>query len=336
MNKILTLIIPTYNMEKYLNKCLTSLIINDDELMKQLEILVIIDGAKDRSSEIAHTYECKYPNTFRVIDKENGNYGSCINRGLKEATGKYIKILDADDYFNTSNFTQYIKFLNENDADLIISDFQIVNENYEVTKTITFNLQHSQTLYFSDIYKDVSIKNLQMHATTYKKEIFSSLNYKQTEGISYTDQEWMFHPMSNIKKVIYYNRSVYNYLIGREGQTMDPQIISKQISHTILGIKNMLDIYNKILDKSIEVQEYLDYRLCLRVNYVYNHYLLKENDTDSTILNEFDNHIKVHSPYFYHKVNDNNKILIFQHIKYWRNKSYILFKLSRIIYKLLS
>ena len=55
MNKILTIVIPTYNMEKYLDKCLTSLVIEDRELMKQLEILVVIDGSKDRSSEIAHT-----------------------------------------------------------------------------------------------------------------------------------------------------------------------------------------------------------------------------------------------------------------------------------------
>ena len=106
MEKILTIIIPTYNMEKYLDKCLTSLIIEDKKLMKLLEVLVVIDGAKDRSSEIGHTYQDKYPETFRVIDKENGNYGSCINRGLKEAKGKYVKVLDADDSFDNGNFSK--------------------------------------------------------------------------------------------------------------------------------------------------------------------------------------------------------------------------------------
>ena len=70
MNKILTIIIPTYNMEKYLRRCLDSLII-DEEGMKQLEVLVINDGSKDSSSQIAHEYQDKYPDTFRVIDKEN-------------------------------------------------------------------------------------------------------------------------------------------------------------------------------------------------------------------------------------------------------------------------
>ena len=85
----------TYNMQDYLNRCLDSLVI-EPSLMEQLEVLVVNDGSKDSSSAIAHEYEAKFPCTFRVIDKENGNYGSCVNRGLAEAQGKYIKVLDAD------------------------------------------------------------------------------------------------------------------------------------------------------------------------------------------------------------------------------------------------
>lgn len=97
MDKILTIIIPTYNMEKYLRHCLDSLIVPN---MDKVEVLMINDGSKDSSSAIGHEYQNRYPKTFRVIDKENGNYGSCINRGLKEATGKYVKVLDADDSFD--------------------------------------------------------------------------------------------------------------------------------------------------------------------------------------------------------------------------------------------
>ena len=86
-NKNLTIIIPTYNMQEYLQKCLSSLIVKKG--LETLEVLVVNDGSKDNSSIIAHEFEAKYPGVFRVIDKENGNYGSCINRGLKEATGKY-------------------------------------------------------------------------------------------------------------------------------------------------------------------------------------------------------------------------------------------------------
>ena len=86
MEKILTIVIPTYNMQDYLRRCLESLIVPEKQ-MKQLEVLVINDGSKDNSSAIAHEYQDKYHDTFRVIDKGNGNYGSCVNRGLQEAKG---------------------------------------------------------------------------------------------------------------------------------------------------------------------------------------------------------------------------------------------------------
>ena len=111
MKKILTVVIPTYNMQDYLRRCLDSLIIPEEQ-MKQLEVLVVNDGSKDSSSAIAHEYQDKYPNTFRVIDKENGNYGSCVNRGLKEATGKYFRILDADDWFDNVELKKFVQSLN--------------------------------------------------------------------------------------------------------------------------------------------------------------------------------------------------------------------------------
>ena len=137
-NKILSIIIPTYNMEKYLRKCLDSLIVSDEK-MQMLEVLVINDGSRDSSSLIAHEYEAKYPLTIRVVDKENGNYGSCINRGLKEATGKYVKVLDADDYFDTISFEQFIILLASTDADLVISDYSKVNEHGDILDDISFS-----------------------------------------------------------------------------------------------------------------------------------------------------------------------------------------------------
>ena len=138
MDKTLTIVVPTYNMEKYLEKCLSSLIINDKELLKCLEVLVVIDGATDGSCEIAHSFEKECPETFRVIEKENGNYGSCVNRGLKEASGKYIKILDADDWFNTEAFEKYLRRLQNIDVDLVLNDFCRINANGEVISRMRY------------------------------------------------------------------------------------------------------------------------------------------------------------------------------------------------------
>lgn len=71
MKKILTIVIPTYNVQDYLHRCLNSLIVSEEQ-MQHLEVLVVNDGSKDSSSAIAHEYQDKYPDTFRVIDKEKG------------------------------------------------------------------------------------------------------------------------------------------------------------------------------------------------------------------------------------------------------------------------
>ena len=186
-------------MEKYLRRCLDSLII-DEEGMKQLEVLVINDGSKDSSSQIAHEYQDKYPDTFRVIDKENGNYGSCINRGLKEATGKYVKVLDADDWFDNKNFSKYVTFLNSVDCDMILTSFNRVDSDGNLIKTTTWEVNDNKE-FNVDI---LPLVNIEMHAITYRTEILISMNYSQTEGISYTDTEWSIIPLQQVQNCITY------------------------------------------------------------------------------------------------------------------------------------
>ena len=116
------IIIPAYNAADYIEASVRSIL---RQSVGDFQLLVVNDGSKDSSSAIGHEYEAKYPQTFRVIDKENGNYGSCVNRGLKEATGKYVKVLDADDYFDTDVFEAFVHLLSEINADLLISDFDV-------------------------------------------------------------------------------------------------------------------------------------------------------------------------------------------------------------------
>lgn len=131
MEKLLTIVIPAYNMEKYLYRCLDSIIV--ESVMDKVQVLVINDGSKDRTSEIAHEYADKYPHYITAVDKENGNYGSCMNVGLSLAEGKYFRSLDADDWFNTNNYEKFVEELERTDADMLVGDRY---EYYEETKEI--------------------------------------------------------------------------------------------------------------------------------------------------------------------------------------------------------
>lgn len=292
MEKILTIVIPTYNMQDYLRRCLDSLIVPKEQ-MKQLEVLVINDGSKDNSSAIAHEYQDKYPDTFRVIDKENGNYGSCVNRGLKEATGKYIKILDADDWFDTQNFNEYMKFLCITDADLIVNDFCMVNKEGHIIRKCFYGLP-KMDVFNEKIRKVFNRKNLQMHGVAYKLKNILDMNYTQTEGISYTDQEWIYTPLMNVNTVASFDKIVYQYLIGRAGQTMSPATLKKgvlQNQQCVLAIMRSYVKSRNIQNQFISFYLYDQAIVSLRT--VYSSYLLKYKDIDIEGLKDFDTQLKL-------------------------------------------
>ena len=327
MEKILTIVIPTYNMQDYLRRCLDSLIVSEEQI-KQLEVLVVNDGSKDNSSAIAQEYQDKYPDTFRVIDKENGNYGSCVNRGLKEATGKYIKILDADDYFNSGNLASFMFFLRGIDVDLVISDHDIINESGKVTAMRSYKMPENKVLFFHD-YCDNVLHYIQMHAVTYNRHIFDGLEYHQTEGISYTDQEWIFLPMSRVKTFMYFNNVLYMYFIGRQGQTMDAKVMARSVSHIIKIVQNSFDALKRC-DLSVEsLKTYLYDQLAYNIGSVYNLAIkYKAISKEETI--DFDTYVRDNNMEIYNKMASFqfSHRIPFHYISYWRKHKKLPFWLK--------
>ena len=322
MNKVLSIIIPTYNMEKYLRKCLDSLIVSDENLQK-LEVLVINDGSKDSSSQIAYEYEAKYPQTFRVIDKENGNYGSCINRGMKEATGKYVKILDADDYYNRVVFDHFIFFLQKRDVDVVISDFNIVDEYGNCLSEFTYNLPTDQFFNLCDIPTEMT-PFLIHHAITYKRELFSRFIYKQTEGISYTDDEWIFKPMMWVNTAQYFPETLYMYLRGREGQTFDPKVLKRSLEQRIEVIKEMTRFYEENAPLCFSqnfsfVTEKLERRITPLYMY---HLILYPSSINRKRIKVFDSYLSEVSPTIFHSLNTVKSKKGWHYIRQWRAMNY--------------
>lgn len=335
MDKVLSIIIPTYNMERYLRKCLDSLIISNEN-MGFLEVLVINDGSKDSSSQIAHQYEIKYPQTFRVIDKENGNYGSCINRGLKEAKGNYIKILDADDYFDTANFSLFIELLKKKDVDCVITDFIQVNYLGEKICRHCFKLPKEKVFHLEEMPESVSSR-LYMHAVCYKTSMLRDIKYTQTEGISYTDQEWVFLPMASSKDIIYYPHVVYKYFVGREGQTIDVKVWESKFWMEIQGCKVMMDYRNIDYGTRRPDSAYMNIRVRTRMQAIYTAYLSKFStfDNEGLLLDidkcliEYDEHL-----YKYFDSFVTSKYIPIKIVRKWRNGKKWWIHVNRFVAKL--
>lgn len=225
MEKLLTIAIPTYKTEQFLPKCLDSLVV-DNALMDILEVLIVIDGSPDNSAKVAQVYADKYPNTFVVVEKENGGHGSTINRGLELATGKYFKVLDSDDWFDKASFVEFLNILKNTDADVVLTDYvrELVFENKQEVESINYPI--GQTL------STISEQNAYaMARQTYKLELLKRSNLKLPEKIFYVDTIYARLPMFYAQSIVYYNIPLYRYYIGREGQSMSIENISKNREH---------------------------------------------------------------------------------------------------------
>lgn len=251
-NKLLTIIVPIYNTEQYLAKCLDSLIIKET-LMPLLEVLLIIDGSPDNALAIAQDYEKKYPQTFKVINKENGGYGSVLKRGIAEAKGKYCKVLDSDDWYDTAEFEKFIEELQTVDHDIIITDFvkEFVFENRSELQTLP-------TLQNKKVYNlDKDINTLEgdvfvMHRLAYKTEVLRKAGINFPEKVFYTDTLFASIPLFFAKDLYYTNLQLYRYFIGRDGQTIHPDTIRKNRKSVETVIKYYYEKFLENRDKMVD------------------------------------------------------------------------------------
>ena len=323
--KLLTIIVPTYNMETYLGKCLSSLIVgeSDSDLMQSLEILAINDGSTDSSSAIAHSYEVRYPYTFKVIDKDNGNYGSCINAAMPLVSGKYVKILDADDFMDTASLCLYLKCLSSLDVDLVFNNMDIVNRKHEKTGEWSIQLPESRILAFEEICKQT--QDFFIHKFAYRTSLLRRIGYYQTEGISYSDNDWVAKPMVAVSTAYYIPLSIYKYNRDREGQT-----ISKESKNNSLGsLKTMImglgELWDKYNGEALRKQCLYDLFL-KQIRFVYNEF--NHQYYEDKKFRDFDKELLQRFPVMKTTVDNIGRInclLFYLHpIPYWRNRNTLL------------
>lgn len=257
MEKQISIIIPTYNMEKYIGRCLDSLLIPE---IDAVDVIIVNDGSKDRSSEIAHHYADRFPDSIRVIDKPNGNYGSCINAALPVATGRYVRILDADDWFDTEAFSMLVKDIEKINTDVVFTRCSVF---YEVDGHV--DPQNYKGLIYNRVIDlntySIPKECLKMHCITYKTAFLKKIGYYQTEGISYTDNEYVVGPLllaENFWAVDYF---LYQYRIGRDGQSVSIQSIVKNVDHYINVIQKLTTFKTLNSKRDSEIRRPLLFRL---------------------------------------------------------------------------
>lgn len=282
--KILSIIIPTYHAEKFLEKCLDSFLIKEEVLFNKLQVIVVNDGSPDNSAEIAQRYMEQFPNVYELINKENGGHGSGINIGVKYAKGKYFKVIDADDWVDTKQLEQYIQILQDCDSDVVISDFRTYDILTKEEKTYHAFLGDEKKQY--DL-KEIMYNWLQLercltfHGITYRTQFYCSLNYKLAEKVFYEDQEYATIPMSAAKTVTLTGKCVYVYRIGDVTQSVSARNQVKRMKDLEQVIKKMILWEKNCTNLSLGGVDYWKKKTSMVVTSYYQIALLKNLDKRS-------------------------------------------------------
>lgn len=272
MNELITIIVPVYNVEKYLSKCLDSLINQDYD---NYEILVINDGSPYNEQAIIDEYQAKYPNVIRSIKKENGGYGSVLQLGIKEAKGDYILVCDSDDYLEPDCISTLYMSLVSTNSDISIGAKNLVymeDNGKEYDKS--FNKDYG-LLSNGDVYEKGDNRfNIfyfvepSPHSKLYKKELLLDIMFPTK--ISFTDNILYFCALVKANRVTYSSKALSNYLVNREGNTKTdnkPSIIDQSVQ-----------VYSYILDNSKDTNPVFYYRLF--ETFLYTFYLVETIKAD--------------------------------------------------------
>ncbi len=255
MEKILTIVVPTYNAEKYLRDNLESFKI--EEILEEIEVLIINDGSKDDSLKIAEEYVKSYPGTYRVITKENGGHGSGINWGIQYASGTYFKVVDADDWVERDGICELVRVLRTHKVDVVYSRFLWVYDTGEEDKA-QFKTKAEMVKPFESVCYDKDYKfdeiaeqlYIKMHHMTIRTEILRERQIHIDEHCYYVDTEFITYPIPYVDTICFADATVYMYRIGRQGQSVGLDKMQKNEANYDRVIEQLLGFY-KLLGNEI-------------------------------------------------------------------------------------
>ena len=285
--ELISVIITVYQVKDYIEKCIESVI---NQTYKNLEIIVIDDGSTDGSSEILDKYALE-DKRIKVIHKENGGVGNARNTGIKMAKGKYLYMIDGDDYISENTIEKLYNNLKEEDADISVCNFLWIyedgkekNDMEQVTKKRF--CATDDTKYYN-LYNEYYVSTVVPWNKLYKKEIFNGVKYPS--GIVHEDEYVICDILQNAKKISYMLDEDLYYYIQRSNS------ITKTFNMARLGIDDALDNRIKFF-KERNMEELVYKTLTLKkgklANVLKNIKEQKLSDEDMAIVKKYENKLK--------------------------------------------
>ena len=290
-----SVIVPVYNVEKYIGKCLDTIV---EQNFNEYEILVVIDGSTDESEKIAREYQQKYPEVVKIICQENKGLGGARNTGIMNAKGKYLLFVDSDDMLYPTLLNDIYEEAVVNDSDIVVFDMEYVDEQGNIIKYEKAKLDKKDLVDFNGKSKILAWPSA--WNKLYKKSLFLDSQILYPERLWFEDLATTPKLMLSAKRIDYVPKAYYKY-VQRSGSIMNNKKIERNMEIINAFESTVKFIHsNKMYEEMEEEVEFLAiyhilYTAVLRIN---------EVDSTSHLQSKLVDYVKLNYPKY-----RNNKFL---------------------------
>lgn len=302
LKELITIIVPIYNSEKYLERCLNSIL---NQTYSNLEIILINDGSEDSSKKICEDF-ANTDKRIVLINTKNNGPAKARNLGLEKATGKYISFIDADDYVEKDMIETLYKALTEKKADMVRANYDIIKDD----KILSNNENVLDKIYdktnINEFIQNVISENVKsfIWLLLIKKECIKD-NFSE-EIFIYEDTNFYLTTLSNINTLYVFSKIVYHYEVNSNSVSRKAEKISQNIDNLLKSSlvfkknlekyklnnsKNFRAIHTRIINSIINYYYHL-YRENNNIKEIINLYNdLKKNQLFRNLLNDYDENV---------------------------------------------
>ncbi len=238
---LLTVVVPAYNAQNYLRRALDPL-----RDVAAVEVVIVDDGSSDATAELADEYVRAAPATYRVIHQANAGHGGAINAGVAAARGTYLKVLDADDWFDIGSLMLTLSHLarleRDGGVDALFTDY--VHERLgKSSRAARFDsvFPRGRIFGWDDVERFGRRNILMMHAITYRTELLQRTGIRLPEHTFYVDNLFVVQPLRHVRRMSYLPVSLYRYFIGRADQSVNAKVMLSRVDQHVRVNRLVLD-----------------------------------------------------------------------------------------------
>ncbi len=265
--KTISFAVPCYNSAEYMDKCIESLLKCGDDI----EILIVNDGSfKDNTAEIADSWQERYPDIVKAIHKENGGHGSAVNAGLANATARYFKVVDSDDWLDEEAMAEVMKYLRlqmelKDPTDLVIANY-VYEKVHEGTRTVMRYknvFPEGREFGWDEVGHFNQSQYLLMHSVIYRTDMLQDMGLQLPHHCFYVDNIFVYEPLPHVRSMYYLDVDMYRYFIGREDQSVNEKIMMGRIDQQLRVTRTMIDAVDVMSIDQKRLRQYMENYLAM-------------------------------------------------------------------------